>query len=285
VITTARCALRRLVFAAAFVGAAGCVTTEPSKTLVRSPTGAELITAIADHEPLPARTKPLLAQLRPAKARAGGPTVARACESGKNALELESTAAFDQKNARWIVIDVQRELSEPPRIAWAGFVSTTQSREETSKRGKRAARERSRTSLCRAIAGDPNVIETPNLIDASALESYATGGASSLVRFDSWLLYANPSESGDDELHLFKPDGREHNVIARKAGLVGPFDAGSCRTGSPSDFGCTPMRAYLGITAVRLAPDGRTLLVQGYAGPPDHEHSGSFHWVVELAER
>lgn len=288
-IATYRRSLWPLVLVAPFAGATACTTTEHSArraTSLPTPSVAPAMSslpapsaapAIAADEPLPERVSAMVAWLEPTKAQPVR-SVARACDD-EDVLELESMGAFDRRSARWVVVDVEHDLGEPPRIKWAGFVPVSGTGDETE---IRASHDGSAASICSALTRNADLVETPNLVDAKAYEHHATGAASSLVQFDSWLLYVGESEHGADALHLFRRNGHDHAVIMRKPARIGAFQGAACHAGNSPEFSCLPLRAYLGITAVRRAPDGRSLLVQGYAAPADHEYSGPFHWVVPL---
>jgi hypothetical protein len=250
----------------------------PSVLPATPPLASSVAPAAGDHEPLPERASAMVDQLRPTEVRSVR-SIAGACDDGST-LELKSTGAFDRRSARWVVVDVEHDLGEPPRIKWAGFVPVSGEEEEV-----RASRAEPPTSICSALTRDADLVDTPDLVDANAFEHYATGAASSLVRFDSWLLYLGESEHGDDALHLFRPGGDDHTVIMRRPARIGAFQVTACRRGDAPDTSCSPFRAYLGITAVRRAPDRRSLLVQGHAGPPGHAYAGPFHWVVPLNAR
>jgi hypothetical protein len=245
----------------------------PSASAATPPLASSVAPAAGDHEPLPERASVMVERLEPRKARSVR-SIARACDE-ESTLELKSTGAFDRRSGRWVVVDVEHDLGEPPRIKWAGFVPVSGEEEEI-----RAKRDEPPTSICSALTHDADLVDTPDLVDANAFEHYATGAASSLVRFDSWLLYLGESEHGDDALHLFRPGGSDHAVIMRRPARVGAFQVTACRRGDDPETSCSPFRAYLGITAVRRAPDRRSLLVQGHAGPPGHAYSGPFHWIV-----
>ena len=265
------------------VATVGCAPTRQPARRASSPPEQTASTEMVTAEPqLPLRASELLAQLEPTKERSRSVSVGQTCGNGESPLPLESTGAFDRRHARWVVVDVEKDLGEPARIVWAGFVPASPSSAGPAP-ATRAIDSTSSHSFCRTIAANADLIDTPNLVEANALEHFALGAASSLVRFDSWLLYADTSTGTDDALHIFRANGRDHAVVARKTAMVGALDEAACRAERYSEITCTEMRAWLSIMAVRRAPDGSSLLVQGHAGPADHARSGAFHWVVPLA--
>lgn len=283
--------VQQLMFAAVFAFALlGCRATEQS-VVRRAPCApGPKATALSanGHDatmdpPLPSRAWELLAQLEPTKAATSKVGIAQVCASDNKPVVSESTAAFDQRRSKWVVVDVERDMGEHARIAWRGFVPVSQGRAGPP---EQASDNEETASFCRAVANDPDIVETPNLVEGRALENFVTGAASVLVQFESWVLYADPGDqSGHDVVHLFRTNGRDHAVIARKGALSGVIDEGSCRAHPGSLPACFEVRAYISIEAVRHAPDGGSLLIQGYRGPEDHAHAGAFHWVVPLATK
>ncbi|NUP09423.1 MAG: hypothetical protein HOW73_25500 [Polyangiaceae bacterium] len=243
---------------------ASCSAAEPGVSNAPAPPVAQTVAEPA----LPSAVAELVSQLKPSEGSRAA-AIDGMCNNGPKAVDLESTAAFDRRSGQWVVVDVEHDLGEPPRVVWAGLVPVS---EKAAAPARKSIDDAAAKRFCDALGKDVELAETPSLVEQSAYINYATGAANALVRFDSWLLYAD-TKDGDDTLHLFRTDGRDHTVAARTNAVVGALENGGAE-----------MRAYRSIGSVRRAPDGRSLLVQGWVGPADHASGGAFHWVVPLAK-
>lgn len=252
---------------------AGCgtrtVRVDPAPTAILTEAPARDATLA-----LPAEARALLADLAPVAPREANLDPSAACTRQPVTLPRESTAAYDATHRRWVVVDVSLEPGEEPAISWFGVA--TPIGEESLDTGAVTP-----AALCHALSAQSALVATPDLIDAVAEQNYALGTAHPLIRFGSWLLYANTSSGADDALHLFRATDDAHHVIATRPASCGPVDHAGCAA-QPGSVACTAIRAWLTISAVRRAPDGTSLLVQGYVGPPDHPSAGPFHWVAAL---
>jgi hypothetical protein len=178
---------------------------------------------------------------------------------------LQSTGSYDSVAGRWRIVDVEHDLGERPRPVWLGEASVTDEWELDS--------------------DDVLADLTPDLdlVDARVDIAGALGVQHPLVCIGSWLLYVE-GRLDVDVLHLFDRGGTTHHVLGERPRARGPLDEGGCRANPSDEISCHEIGARLSIMSVRAAPDGHSLLVQGYVSPPDHHAAGPFHWIVPLAE-
>lgn len=173
-----------------------------------------------------------------------------------------SYAAYDPSSAKWVVYDYRHEEGEDPALSWAGFVDTQH--EESLELSPRDARL------------DGAYLTSPNLVDGYAQLNGVLAATRPLVRFGELYLFVERA-SAQNVFHLFRLRDSVDYIVAEVPVASGPVDEAACRAEMGADVACTPMDASLSITDVRRAPDGSSLLIQGYVTPPDHRAAGPFH--------
>lgn len=217
---------------------------------------------------LPREAHELSARLEAPRTREPDPRTL--CGRGQGRGPEQSVAFYDPTNRRWVVADVEHEPGETPRVAWFGTASEAGDSVAPSPASGRA--------LCQALRGTADLAPAPNLVSAEATRANALGATVPLVRAGSWLVYVARGDDDTDAAYAFRPDRSQRWRLATRPSLVAPEARGgrTARANPPAAY------QWLGITAVRRAPDGSSLLVQGYRGPAEARGAGPFHWVIPL---
>lgn len=157
----------------------------------------------------------------------------------------EVTSAFDEARGLWVAERFSNELGEAPTRLSYTYVTTYENDEmPTSPRSAFTARE--------------------NLITQASTIAYATLGLVPLVRLSSSFIYLYVEEN---RAYAFLLDGAmEHATFL------------SDRAFAPTTSGLRTV----GLESVQRSPDNRTLLLGGYAGPPDEVGSESWFWAIPV---
>lgn len=253
----------RVVTAALVVLSTGCASVPPRAGAAAGPSTA----------PIPDEARDLLGAMEREPPGARDVDLLAACDAAGTPAIRDSGALYDRARGRWVIADVGHEPGEPPRVSWFG-VATPLAEEAFGATPPEG---------CRALGSRADLVVAPNLVAAHADSLHALGVSRSLVQVGGWFLFADTRSEPLDELRAFRAGGEDHHVLATRPAATTPVEGGERRAGSRGAADRGSMRAWIGITAVRRAPDGSSLLVQGYRGPPDHPGAGPLHWVIPLS--
>ena len=287
-------------------GAEAPVVAEAPPALVE-PVADTSGAAVPDDPMAQPSVEALIAVLEPVAAQgttsAGMPSIhasVAACRAPPEALRddehcaLESTAAWDARTERWIVLDV--DFSEGGPEHWALSSETASEARELGRGGVDRA---GLAALPRATRGMERLAAPTSLVRRAATTEFSINAYAPLVELDGaldgWLLHLSTNADLDHPEHVLSlvraADGQRVELGRRRAELSSCDGDGWTCGDDGHDCEADELRREgrlcvepLGISLVALSPDGRSLLVQGTRQVAGHGGYPPHHWVAAIPE-